>query len=352
MAFDSTVKGLWEFQQSLDDGVANNDISSSGLQVPFYSQFQRYNLIEDKIETRYGLKFEENKPYTAGSSISFVSGTYRLGLGFWWNSGGVVGFTRHAVTRSLQPKRAPLLAKADSTKADGFETVSNAEFIVSERGYSQTQNVIELALCTSGGMPTHTFISEPFTPSGLHHIFVTYREIDASNGYARIDIDGKLGTIHYAPGGLASQVGEFRLFDIGYDYTAHAAAHADGAFITDLIAKCSTSLDSTEAQKMYTYGWEYIALTENAFQDFTYFGIPYLQPTTVNTNQIYAEGDNIFVVRSDGKILKGFRPIWDREFTYTDENSLNFLRISKQDATRFAEWTSEGLKLTGVLVTV
>lgn len=351
MAYDSDVKGVWQFNQSLEDEISDDDFVCAGLLPSTYQQFQRYNLLLDETQTKYGLELESNKVYSAGDISSFVSGTYKLGIGFWWNVASAIGMTRHSVTRNLTPQIAPIIAKADSTISGGFETTSNAEFIISEIGYSNEQNQIELAICIGGGMPTNVFRSEPYLP-GLHHVFVNYYDIDASVGFARLDIDGKTGSLYSTVGGLSTQSGELRLNDISYGYTAHHTSHASGNFISDLIVKSSASATSDDSIRMFRYGWEHIARTDLIYNEFSFFGVSYQQPTTIDTNQIYVEGDNIFVVRSDGKIFKGFRSIWEREFNYPDENSLNSLKISKQDGTRKAEWTIDGLKLTGAVVTI
>ncbi len=351
MAFDSTIQGVWQFQESLNDEVQSNDFSNPLLLAPDYERFQKYNLINDTLENRFGLEIEVSKNFTAGSSFSFViASTYRLGIGFWWNSTSAIGFTKHTITRNLTPLIAPILAKADSSTASGIETPSNAEFIVSEVGASSTKNAIELALCIGGGAPTHIFRSESYLP-GLRHVFISYKEISASLGFARIDIDGKHGIQFAAPGGLTTQTGDLRINDIGYDYTAHHAT-ATGSFISDLVVKASASTDSQDTIRMFRYGWEFITMTDLLFDEFSTFGASYLQPSTITTNQIYAEGGNIFAARSNGELVKGSRPIWDKEFTYVDPDSLKFLTISERDDIRKAEWTPSGLKLTGTIITI
>jgi len=68
-------------------------------------------------------------------------------------------------------------------------------------------------------------------------------------------------------------------------------------------------------------GWEYFADSTLDGRKASYLGIGYNQQTTITTNQIYTDGRNIYSVRSNGEILKGYQPIWDTEADYTQETS-------------------------------
>ncbi len=351
MAFDSRVKGVWAFNQNLDDEVLNRDFSNALLQPAKFKSFQQYTVASDTTRTRYGLVFEDDKPFTAGTDFTFTTtGSYQINIGFWWNSPDALGFTRHNVTRRMTTKIGPIIAKADSTIVAGTETPSLSEFIVSEVASTTKKNAIRFALCSTNGFPTHFFTSESYDP-GLHHIFINYKSVDSSFGFVRIDIDGKYGTQYSAPGGMSASTGALRLNDIGYDFTSHKETRTN-AFIADLIVRAFGSLSAKHAVRMMRYGWEYIATTSLLDNDYIYFGASYDQPSTVNTNQIQVDGRSIFVARSNGQFLKGTQPIWDREFSYKTPERLKFLNISEQDENRTAEWSDDGIKLKGTKIRV
>ncbi len=351
MAFDSIVKGVWTFNQTLEDEISTRDFSNATSLSPTYKSFQQYDLSSDTTNTRYGIVYEANKPFTAGSDFTFtLGGNYQLSIGFWWNSPDAIGFIRHASTNRITTKIGPILAKADSTIASTTETPSVSEFIISEVAASVRTNAIRFALCTTNGYPTHFFTSEAYEP-GLVHVFINYKVVDSTLAFARIDINGKYGTQHSTPGIQTVSTGSLRINDIGYGDTAHKDTRED-AFIADLIVRSTAGVSSADTIQMMRYGWNYIADSSLSSQEFRYFGSSYEQPSTVTTNQIFVEGGNILVARSNGELLKGTQPIWDREFGYKTPDSLKFLNISEQDADRTAIWTPDGLGLKGTKIKV
>ena len=103
---------------------------------------------------------------------------------------------------------------------------------------------------------------------------------------------------------------------------------------------------------MVRYGFEHITFATLFDTRFTYFGLSYPQPTTVSTTHVFIDGGNVFASRSDGRIIKGMRPIWDKEFNYQDPKSVQLLNISSTDSERLAQYTTDGLFLKGTSVRI
>ena len=340
--FPASVKGVWELNSNLNDEVGtNNFIPSSGSAA--YTQFSRYELIPNSIVTRSGISFEENKFYSATNSYSYGDSWT---VAFWWNSPALVGFTRHVLTRELEPKIAPVFAIGDSTQVNSQTVLSNTTMVLTEIGYSKTQNAIRAYLTTNGSTVSHVITSEPYA-AGLHHILVTYIE---NQGRFRIDIDGKTGIMHSAPTVSLQRVGRLRINDIVPGHAAYKTIQA-GGYLFDLVFTTYAASDN-ESLKAFRYGYEHIS-HDNLFDArFAHFGIGYSQPSTISTTQIFVDGGNIFAARSDGKIIKGARPVWDKEFNYPNAQSVSLLDTSQTDDSRTITWTPDGLQLKGASVRI
>lgn len=342
--FPADVKGVWRFDEVLDDAVGTNDFVPN-TETAVYTLFSKYELIHNTLITRSGLAFEEDKIYTASNSYAY---SQSWTIAFWWHSPGLVGFTRHATTRELESKVAPLFAIGDSQKTASQTNVSNASVILTEVGDSKTKNAVRVYLITGGDTVSHVITSKPYSAPGLHHILVTY--IRTQKRF-RIDIDGETGILHSAPGVSLQRTGKLRINDIVPGFLAHKTTQT-GGYMFDLLFTTYASTDN-ESLKMFRYGYEHI--TEETLFDarFAYFGLAYSQPSTVSTSHIFVDGGNIFAAQSDGRIVKGARPIWDKEANYPNTQSVALLNTSKTDGeSRTIEWTTGGLKLKGVSVTI
>jgi hypothetical protein len=343
---------VWLFNESLEDLVGSEDfIPSTGAAV--YTQFSKFELIPNSTETRFGLQFEEGKTYAVSPSYAFPN---NITLSFWYFSPGLVGFTRHFTTRELEPKVAPIIAKANATTTSTSTVLSASSFVITEIGYSKTQNAIRAFVTANGSDISHVITSEPFSAPGLHHVLISFSR---NRGRWRIDVDGKTGIQHSAPTTSISRTGELSINKVVPGYLAHQTSQV-GAYIFDLVFSTIPSRDN-ESLKAMRYGYEHISF-DNLFDTrFSYFGMSYAQPTTISTTHIFVDGGNVFAARSNGKIVKGARPIWDKEFNYEDQQAVSLLNISQVDdldgaqptkANRFVQWTTSGLRLRGASVTI
>ena len=341
--YPTEVHGIWTFDETLEDTVGTNDFVPSSGTVS-YTQFSKYELLPNGIVTRNGLAFEADKSYSASNAYNYGN---NWTISFWWYSPGLVGFTKHATTRELESKVAPIFAIANSGESDSKTVLTQATLAITEVGYSKTKNAIRVYLSENTTDISHVITSEPYSAPGFHHVLVTYIR---SQGRFRIDIDGETGIMHSAPSVSMRRTGNLRINNIAPGYIAHKATQV-GGYLFDLAFSTYASADN-ESLKAFRYGYEHI--NEETLFDarFAYFGVAYSQPTTISTTQIFVDGGNIFAARSNGKIVKGARPVWDKEFAYPDTNSINLLTTSETDDDRTIKWTTGGLRLKGVSVRI
>ncbi len=353
MGFDSSVIGIWRLNNRLIDSVSTRDLVAQVAGNVNFQQFQKFDLFLGRDATRKGLLFESGQSYSADGDFSFTDMT----ITFWWFSPRAIGYTRHAITRELQTKFAPIVCKADVGSGDpvGF---SGGTFFISEIAASDTENAIRVHLCDSssgGSTVTHVYTSEAYQP-GLRHVMITFLR---SELLFRIDIDGKPGALFTAPSNVFNGSGDMRINSFVPERTAHTTTQP--GYLFDLVI---SSLGSTnnEAILMMRYGLEYITRSDLVGVRFLDFAFETLQPSTVSTLQILAEGGTVLVSRSDGKLLRGINPIWDREFLYINPREVARINTSPTDplemdepedgSKRIAEWTTSGLRLKGVKVRI
>lgn len=350
--FDGSILGIWPFNSSLDELVANNDLSAvSGPAV--YKAVQRYNLLTGETVGRGVLLFEEDRSFSVSPTYSYDED---FTVTFWWYSPQPVGYTRNVVTRELQTKIAPIVAKSDFSVSASKTILQNPSFVITEVAASKTKNAIRAQFSNNNSTITHSITSESYEP-GLRHVMVTYL---SSENLIRVDIDGKVGTTHLGPTSSIASSGDIWINSIVPGPLAYRTIQTDG-YLFDLVMT-TFAANENEALKMMRYGYEYITVVGLFGARFQYFPTSYTQPTTISTNQILVEGGNIYSSRSNGEILKGTRPFWDKEFSYTSPQEVSLLSISETDPTdseepadgskRIAEWTTSGLKLKGTRVKI
>lgn len=325
MAFNTQTSGFWSFDGTLEDQVSNNDFVSSDLNV-VYGTYQTRDIFDASIQTHQGLQFVADRTFDMGSNLDFdSSGNYIIVIRFWWTSPIALGQMRHTSTRLLTSVEAPILAMASTSTSGGIESVraGRGEWIVTETGVSKTQNAIKLYLCGNNNNPTHIIQSEPYDP-GLVNVYIAYESHATNGGIARIDIDGKTGTFYKGPSNIASTTENITINKSGFGYTAHKTTQTGGIMGELLVMKSGASTTGVrDSSKIMRLGWEYEAEAGNENKVASYMGFSYDQPPTIDTNQIFADGRNIFAMRTNGEILKGHQPIWDIEHDFTQEISGN-----------------------------
>lgn len=345
MAYVSTNRGVWRLNNTLEDISLSNDFSVSEGNAS-YDNISIFSLTSNSFQNQKGLVFSNDNAFQTTLSSSFETSTvYTMGVGFWWYSKSALGFLKHTITGLPTPYEAPVISKANTETSAGIESAvaGEAEWILTEVAHSDTQNKMRLSLFSDGSNISDQIESEPYFP-GLHYIYLEY--FDQSGLETRIDIDGKTG-VRYSTSNISDiATAKLRLNDSFVGYTAHKKK-SSGSIMSDLVANRGP-FDSLKARY---FGYTYIA-TDTGRVLFSNFGFSYNRPTTITTNQIFTEGGNIFVARSNGEIFKGSRPIWDTEYNYINPSVVNRLNISETDETRKAEWTTRGLKLTGTTIRI
>jgi len=351
MAYTPQTLGLWRFNSTLYDAVANNNFVLNNDDpytvgpplVGSYSAFSRFDLFQNAYENIYGLDLSNDAEYEA-EFISYVAGEFTIG--FWMNTTTALGFVRHAVTRNKEPKTSPIFAKAEKATVDGQEIFEDAAFAIIEEAVTETTNRIVLLL-SSDGVTISNRINSASYSVGLHHYLIVY---DSPNARARIDVDGSLGSWNSAPSSVCSTTSTLKLNAINPNYIVHQAIHT-GAVLRDLYFKDESTLTDEEAIRNMKYGVLYVTDADLVDVKFENFAFSFAQPNTIATNAIVASGSTIYLGQSNGNLLKGEQPIWDNDYTFDSIEKIDVLKKSQVGTIAYSD-SEEGLYLNGGFVII
>jgi hypothetical protein len=344
MGYLSSVKAHWSFNNNIEDSALNNDFVSSGP-IVLFGRYSVYNMVSNQTETKYGVLLDNY--YTANSVnlLNLGNTAHDFTISFWWYSPSVVGYTRHAITRKETSKVTPIVGKGRVVEDESFKFVDDGEFIISEVSASSSCNAIKLEICTTNSSPTHEYLSKSYIP-GLHHVMISYKSTIDPISEIKIIIDGEQGETQFGPEyNMSTTLSNIYVNRLYHGYLAHESRQV-GSFISDLVIKTSNA-DNAErdAIRNIRFGTNYIVDKSLEHVEHEFFGLGYSQPSTITTKQIYASGGNIYVARSNGDILKGYRPIWDTESNYATDGS-NLTSNPKITV------TSNGLRIAGTTIRI
>lgn len=356
MSLRSTVIGLWTFDNTLSDEALSNDFVPITTTSVSYDYFDTFDLLSSKVVTRRGFEFKENGQISAGNDFTFGD-SYSILMGFWWYSPVALGTTRHTITKQTTGFVAPILSKAETSISDGLEIVTSGEYIIDEIGYSATQNAIRVSLCGSGTSVTHIFTSTPYDP-GLRNVFIEIYPPAVSYMFVQIFIDGKASPIYVGPSTMSVTTANLTVNKCSFGYTAHKKTQTGGLLGDLVILNETPSIYDNPPGSFVRFGYQF--LTEEAVEEIgitsystysSFHGLSFTQKSTTTTNHIYSDGGNIFAARSDGAILKGYRPIWDTELNFINPQSVSLLD-TKTSSDGSVNWSTEGLNIKGSTIKV
>jgi len=344
MIYISNLLGLWRFNNSMSDEALNNDFvlnndnsSSLGISVAgSFDTISKYDIFKSKNVNTKALVLEDVS-YEATDTLINEDFT----IAFWYKSETVIGFTRNIISKDLETKTVPIIAKSDKTTNDLSESVTNCSFFVIERSHSSTENQIAVGTSSTGTNIVYAY-SSPYTP-GTHLVLITY---DSSNNRTRIDIDGIEGTWTNTAE-LNVSTSTLKINSINPNYLHHQASGLSRA-ISELYIKKEIA-KTHESSRLYTYGIDYVVDKTLARMQFASFPMLLTQPSTITTTRIIAEGSNIYAARSNGVLLKGAQNYWDTELTF-DSNKKNTL-LNKSD-TGTISFASDGVTVNGAIISI
>jgi hypothetical protein len=221
-------------------------------------------------------------------------------------------------------------------------TISNMSFVISEIASTAETNAIMVRTSGNGSSVAAQTISESYRP-GIHHVLFTFLN---ESFLMRVDIDGKPGT--YTTASVRAPSTSLRINRLVVDSPGHIKFQTP-AFLSEVVL-LNTGAVGAEALNHIRYGWQKISDSDLIQTRDAAFGVSFPQESTVTTTSIYTEGDSVYVTRSNGKILNGASPIWDREYEFKNDSDLSGLQITKVGT--YSIEAGKGALLSGTSVKV
>lgn len=282
-------------------------------------------------------KFEKAWQMATNSYVRFTMSdpTTGLSIGFWLkpsNPGmiaGPGGTTESAIM--------PLLSKCVLTTVGTTTTASNICFLVYEKTNDDDTNVLVLEL-KSG----YKLISSAYSANYYHHFWITY-----NGSIVKLYIDGGEDTGATATGSVPATISAtgqplyINYLCPGSDYNI---VRNTGVLDDLLILNASVSSIGSIV-KAANMGAAYIADQSINTEDEINQALVFDDPSTTQINGLFANRGNVYVARSDGKLLKGVRSVWESRHDFYNEKEINYLDIQSRGDTS-ASISNGILKLT------
>jgi hypothetical protein len=358
--------GFWPLNHSLADLIdyrdptfdQNSDFVGSSTDQSF-GTFLKYDFTIRNAVTSEGLRFTAGAQWLANFPYKLPVATTAtdFSISFWWYSPAALGFTKHHVTGLKEPYVAPILAVGSpgSIQSDGRWTCYQTQFVVEEKAHSSTANKLAVKFFTTGSAESAIVYSEPYEP-GLHLFTFAYSRPGGSGScFIRIDVDAR-PSIMYTVASTRFWASSYDTIRppirlntyVGTNYDAHVTCQ-EGGIISELIVNKFWT-GSFQNLRMMRNGALYVLDASLANDWYDSLGLPVYQPITVDTNHITADGQTLYVARSDGSIIKGEKAIWDVEFTYPNDSSMDMLNIQRRGADGSPTWTQDGVFVNGATI--
>jgi hypothetical protein len=267
-------------------------------------------------------------PFAQGLCLDGFSGTLdalnsvtsQFTIGFWLKSVNPGMVTSPAGV--TEPLHMPLFAKGSfaTNPVTGAVTTTFNKLQVWEETHSDGRNVLVVKV---KGVTSGTLSSSPYTTGVFHHFWIVY----SGTGVFKIYIDlvrdtGALFT-GILPGSLSVSTSLFSI-NTAIEGQTYSIARNKGV-LDDLVIFDSLIDDPNRINRAISYGGFYTAadlLSEDVDQP-----VVFDDTATAQISSIYGNRGNVYAGRSDGKILKGARTLWEsrREFSNADE--LKFVSV-------------------------
>ena len=288
MPYDT--KGI-KLYYTFDDATFRNEVDTATMTVTGSP-----SIVPAEISD--GWQMDTNTYASTSTSLGI---TNAFSIGFWLKSVNP-GLGNDAGT--LVPMKMSLFAKAQVNDGGASTTITNAQFYVWEETQPDGTNVMKIFLKNASG--SDCTVTTPTYTVGVFHYFVLVYSAGSFTCY----IDGVsvgVTTSAAVPSSLASTTQNFVL-NKGPDGNSYELIHNTG--VLDDLFLCNTALSSNDASKVYTTGVQYVFNSSYTSILEVDNSIVFSDPSTVQVNVVGSDNSDIYVGRSDGKLLKGYRQLW------------------------------------------
>lgn len=246
-----------------------------------------------------------------------------FGMGFWLKSVNP-GMVLNPISNEFESLRMPLFIKG-SVSLVSNTYIPSASLLVYEKTNDDGTNQLVIYL---KGSSTVTATSSSYSTGQFHHFWINY---DGGSNTLDLYIDAvldtgltKIGTI---PTVLIATSDPFNINDLAPG-PSYAVARNSGV-IDDLVMFFTTKTIS-EIIRIVNMGAIYIADSDYSNAEEVDQILLFDDPSEVKVNAITSNRGNVYVARSDGKVLRGNHSVWESRRDFNDNRELNYVTVVKK----------------------
>ena len=264
-------------------------------------------------------------------------------IGFWLRPTypGLAVSTAPAIT----PLKQALITEANFSYNSGTQvtTASPATFMIWET--CTVSGAKTLTVNVNGTSLSATAVSGTYLPNVWHYFWIVY---DGTVPRLRIYVDGTLSATvsgGSVPSTLIASSAQFAINDQvignGYEVTRNTG-------LLDEVFVMNTALDDTTSiSRAANLGAEYVLDSSLTAYTETYGGAVMNDPQTIQVAGAASDNTDIYLGRSDGKLLRGYRALWQSRRTWASPNETQLV-VDQYGTGNVA--APNGLLRTGVMI--
>lgn len=277
--------------------------------------------------------------------------TNKLGIGFWLKPKNQ-GLAHDPVNLDAEPLCQAVIAQGDVNYSAGSFVANSPTFIVYEETQEDNQNklvVILDGLDGSSNPVTRKVVSTAYDCDEWHHFFINY---DGATTTLTIYIDlvvdagTATGTV---PTTLNASLEDFRINTVAIGKNYQCVQNT--GYMDDLVIFNATKT-ATQVQRLANRGALYVADSSYTSIEEIHQGFIVDDPSTIQITSVFANRGNIYIGRTDGKLLRGVRSLWESRHEFADERELDFLTVVTKTADNNSSVTDGVLKLKNEVIRI
>lgn len=187
---------------------------------------------------------------------------------------------------------------------------------------------VMIAPAEGGGVPTIVKASTPYKANKFHHIYVAY------NGGARalnIFIDNVESEKEFVQMDSIPRSFEFNnLLPKGIELNTDAPGFSglvrpNFGTIEEFYYSSKYNGDSETVSRHINLGSELVAFNSLKHEDITNICFAFDDPTSLAMTSVYSNGTNVYAGRSDGRIYRGDRLLWQSRRDFSNSEEIDFV---------------------------
>lgn len=279
-----------------------------------------------------------------------ISPTTALTIGFWLKSVNP-GIVTDPNLNISKPLKMPVLAKSTFTVLTSISAVSTT-FLVWEETQDDGTNVLKAKVkgTKNSALAEATITSSPYQVGIFKHFWIVY---DGTALSLRLFVDTieDFGTIiGTIPSTLSVNTSKLTINN-NVDGSLWQVTRNQGV-IDDLVIFSSAKTTASTIARAANKGALYVADNAYTAVDEIDQAIVFDDPGTAQITSVYSNGGRLYVARSDGKLLRGTKLLWESRREFSNDNEINSLTAVNKGDSGFVRVSLGSLKIQNKIVRV